>query len=1042
MYNPKMLRVVLVFESVLCVLGYNFDTQHPIVFEDPGEFKEKSYFGYSTVLYSDEITGKYWIKIGAPKGTYTGRGKTIQQSGLVYHCPYMEKCILEPFDYHNEKPFDIKWPGGNLTQSMLGSAMDIHYKSGTFAMSANKWHDNNQHSNIRGGFFLKNTTGNTWASSSPLKEPYSLHHLPYYSRSQTGFSVHFSQEDGHLVLGCPGVYNYLGTVVTISNIQKPKEEWLYQAAVPEGAYYQYAGYSVTSGYFYDRQLYYVIGSPKAHNENKLKGAVFGTVSVFTFKNQLVKHKDHQFTISNRHVLVGTQVGEYFGYSMASGDLDRDGLDDLMVSAPYRRNTETGYNQGSVYIFTKDQFTVERAYRIDSTVSGSQFGTAIMFLGDIDTDRTNDVAISAPNEETSGVVYIYSYIKITKSLQVIQKIQAKMIHPDLKSFGMSFSRPRDIDNNSFSDIVVGAPFSGHAVLLRCRPIVVVQVNMQVPPLINTSEKNFSFKTCYSYSEYPGRKIKLVRTLTIDKELRRFTIHNKQSFQELEITIDENKEFCERTQVHRAKNIKNLKEPISITLSYNIFQEPDSKNNSLVVISKHGVMGKDNFCKTCPILSKKSVKTLTRSVNWDHLCKRNNEKTVCRAKMEISARFLNLSDAGTFILGSSNSVFLEITITNDGDPALSPQLQIALPEAVTFTKTSVNCQEQYGNVTICDLGESLEKEVINIYELNMKSINDGDDTSPLRFFFNRSTITQNDGDNNGVTLTLNLERIANFSITGESIEASYSIDEEKIVTLHNIFKIEKFGPSPVKEIQTHIMVLSKLTGSNQNFTKILEIGSGSSSKAQFVRCQQRSTNISNKKKRQTNLFSFITGSNENITDSGSPKSLFLNCSSELFECEFIVCSLGPFSIGTMYADIIVDMVVDFRKIEDLLLFKDSIIVSTQAHVVMDLKGDKNVYSTTEISNIIVIYKDYRISLWILIGSVILGFVILVGLTIAMAKAGFFKRKDHEKLKLLREEALEEERIIEELIERELAKDELDEQRAFLCKDTFEEDSVEIL
>lgn len=44
-------------------------------------------------------------------------------------------------------------------------------------------------------------------------------------------------------------------------------------------------------------------------------------------------------------LRGSSFGEYFGASLATGDLNKDGLDDLIVGAPHWKN-----DNGRVYIY--------------------------------------------------------------------------------------------------------------------------------------------------------------------------------------------------------------------------------------------------------------------------------------------------------------------------------------------------------------------------------------------------------------------------------------------------------------------------------------------------------------------------------------------------------------------------------------------------------------------------------------------------------------------------------------------------------------------
>ena len=58
-------------------------------------------------------------------------------------------------------------------------------------------------------------------------------------------------------------------------------------------------------------------------------------------------------------ITGDQIGAYFGYSLASGDLDGDGRDDVIIGAPMWTNYEImgKYETGRVYVvYQGDQVT--------------------------------------------------------------------------------------------------------------------------------------------------------------------------------------------------------------------------------------------------------------------------------------------------------------------------------------------------------------------------------------------------------------------------------------------------------------------------------------------------------------------------------------------------------------------------------------------------------------------------------------------------------------------------------------------------------------
>lgn len=56
-------------------------------------------------------------------------------------------------------------------------------------------------------------------------------------------------------------------------------------------------------------------------------------------------------MTNIHNITGEQLGSYFGYAMATSDVDGDGTDDLIIGAPLYtdQNNEGKYETGRVYI---------------------------------------------------------------------------------------------------------------------------------------------------------------------------------------------------------------------------------------------------------------------------------------------------------------------------------------------------------------------------------------------------------------------------------------------------------------------------------------------------------------------------------------------------------------------------------------------------------------------------------------------------------------------------------------------------------------------
>lgn len=109
---------------------------------------------------------------------------------------------------------------------------------------------------------------------------------------------------------------------------------------------------------------------------------------------------------------------HFGATLASGDFDGDGFEDLAIGAPRESNDRFG-DAGAVYILPggPDGFENERSYRVDQASVpcaakpslGSNFGFSLA-AGDLDQDGIDDLAVGGPgiNSEqglNSGAVFL-------------------------------------------------------------------------------------------------------------------------------------------------------------------------------------------------------------------------------------------------------------------------------------------------------------------------------------------------------------------------------------------------------------------------------------------------------------------------------------------------------------------------------------------------------------------------------------------------------------------------------------------------------------
>lgn len=148
---------------------------------------------------------------------------------------------------------------------------------------------------------------------------------------------------------------------------------------------------------------------------------------------------------------GAQDGDRFGAAVASaGDVNSDGFVDVVVGAP-------GDDERPGAVFVYDGKDGELLHHFSGEQPGERFGHAVAGLDDVNGDGYSDVGVGAPlaarkKDQEAGRFVVYS----GKDGEELWRVDGKRAGAHL---GWSIANAGDCNNDSFADLIVGAPHDG-------------------------------------------------------------------------------------------------------------------------------------------------------------------------------------------------------------------------------------------------------------------------------------------------------------------------------------------------------------------------------------------------------------------------------------------------------------------------------------------------------------------------------------------------------------------------------------------------------
>uniref|UniRef100_A0A7N6C2X1 Integrin alpha-2 domain-containing protein n=1 Tax=Anabas testudineus TaxID=64144 RepID=A0A7N6C2X1_ANATE len=814
-------RAELVARSLLCMIGllftlsqpvceaFNLDVDNPSVYSGPNG----SYFGYAVDFYLPGKKGAS-VLIGAPKANTSQTDVT--EGGSVFYCPWslgQSECHATKFDNEGNRAIqlnDTEYQADFKSRQWFGATVRSHGDTILACAPLYSWRTGKDtpHSDATGTCYLSVHNFSKFVEYAPCRTEFSDAAGQGYC--QGGFSADFTT-DGKVVLGGPGSYFWQGEVIAAA-----KEEIV-------KAYYP--GYFLQSvmGQIQTKQV-------RSEHDDSYQGY---SVAVGEFSGDQLEVMETLYL----------QMGSYFGYAVATTDINNDGMTDLLVGAPMfmvRASEGRLEEMGRVYVYLqRGPLNLEiQLPHLTGTQAFGRFGSTIAPLGDLNQDGFNDVAISCPfgGEDRQGLVYIYNGYSDglrEKPSQVITGQWAAGTIP--ASFGFALRGAKDLDMNGYPDLIVGAFGVNKAVLYRSRPIVNTSASLTVSPhMINPEEKNCMITSgnssipvsCVNLSfcmSADGKHLPDILDFQVEVRLdshkhkqrsavkRALFLDSHQPLLQRSVRVRRGERVCNHTKIYLRdeKDFRDKLSPIYLALNFSL--DPKAAADS------HGLR---------PVLNYQTTNVYEQKAQILLDCGDDN---ICVPDLKLAVQ----GDRKEVYLGDDNSLTLTFNAKNEGEGgAYEAELYVVLPPEADYSGIARNneltCSYETENQTrylSCDLGNPMKSGASLWAGLRFTVPRLKDTHKNVQFELQIRSKNENNSHSEVVPYKLEVVVQADVILQGVSrpdkiffppanwkATKSYGVEQDIGPAVEHIYELVNNGPSQISE--TFLELRCPLRSQNHN------------------------------------------------------------------------------------------------------------------------------------------------------------------------------------------------------------------------------------